>query len=100
LEFLLESCRSTAAPSIALVRTHCNPEPLPEWFEPEQGWIDHQGMVIEMNDSRLATLAQIREFLGGTADVGLQPKVSRAQRYELGQHTRARLLYRGLPPLG
>jgi transposase InsO family protein len=53
-------------------------------------------MVIEMNDSRLATLAQIREFLGGTADVGLQPKGSRAQRYELVQRTLVRLIYRRL----
>jgi hypothetical protein len=53
-------------------------------------------MVIEMNDSRLATLAQIREFLDGTADVGLQPKGSRAQRYELVQRTLVRLIYRGL----
>ena len=49
-----------------------------------------------MNDSRLATLAQIREFLDGTADVGLQPKGSRAQRYEFVQGTLVRLIYRGL----
>jgi hypothetical protein len=53
-------------------------------------------MVIEMNDSRLATLAQIREFLAGTADVGLQPKGSRAQRYAFVQRTLVRLIYRGL----
>jgi transposase InsO family protein len=53
-------------------------------------------MVIEMNDSRLATLAQIREFLDGTADVGLQPKGSRAQRYAFVQRTLVRLVYRGL----
>lgn len=49
-----------------------------------------------MNDSRLATLAQIREFLDGTADVGLQPNGSRAQRYEFVQRTLVRLIYRGL----
>ena len=49
-----------------------------------------------MNDSRLATLAQIREFLDGTADVGLQPNGSRVQRYEFVQRTLVRLIYRGL----
>ena len=74
-----------------------NSESFPKWFEPERGgWIDHPGMVIEMNDSRLATLAQIREFLDGTADVGLQPHGRRAQRYALVQRTLVRLIYRGL----
>jgi len=31
--------------------------------------MDHQGMVIDMNESKLATLEQIREFLAGTSDV-------------------------------
>jgi hypothetical protein len=44
-------------------------------------------MVIEMNDSKLATLAQIREFLADTADVGLQPMGRRAQRHALVQAT-------------
>jgi hypothetical protein len=53
-------------------------------------------MVIEMNDTKLATLAQIREFLAGAADVGLEAKASRAQRYEFVQATLVRLVYRGL----
>ena len=58
-------------------------EPLPTAWEPKGGpcfhgigggkfgfWIDHQGMVTDLNESKLATLEQIREFLAGTSDVG------------------------------
>jgi hypothetical protein len=32
-------------------------------------WIDHPLMVIDMNESKLKTLEQIREFLTGSTDV-------------------------------
>ena len=32
-------------------------------------WTDHRTMVIDMNEARLDTIEQIREFLAGTADV-------------------------------
>ena len=34
-------------------------------------WIDHPTMVIDMNESKLETIEQIREFLAGTADSDL-----------------------------
>lgn len=36
-------------------------------------------LVIHMNDSRLATFEQIREFLAGTADVSLTSPADQAQ---------------------
>lgn len=53
-------------------------------------------MVIEMNDARLATLAQIREFLAGTADAAIEPRASRGERYEFVQAVLVRLGYREL----
>ena len=49
-----------------------------------------------MNDAKLATLAQIREFLAGTADAAIRPSGDRQERYEFVRSTLARLGYRGL----
>ncbi|MFO0115048.1 MAG: hypothetical protein ACK53F_08675 [Betaproteobacteria bacterium] len=38
-------------------------------------------MVIDMNDARLDTIAQIREFLAGTADVGFSLPTDKTVRY-------------------
>jgi hypothetical protein len=38
-------------------------------------------MVIDMNEAQLQTLAQIREFMAGTADVAFKPKTGRLKRY-------------------
>jgi hypothetical protein len=38
-------------------------------------------MVIDMNDVRLDTIAQIREFLAGTADVGFSLPTDKTVRY-------------------
>src|SRR5665213_3302285 len=43
-------------------------------------WIDHPGMVIDMNESRLETIEQIREFLAGTADVAFAVPAEEAKR--------------------
>ncbi len=53
-------------------------------------------MVIDMNDAKLATLAQIREFLAGAADMAIQPRGERKERYEFVRSTLARLGYRRL----
>lgn len=52
--------------------------------------------MIEMTDTRLTTLAQIREFLAGTTDAQLHPQGGREQRYAFMQATLVRLGYRGL----
>jgi len=51
-------------------------EPFPTWCEPEGAksrWIpcpvDHHGMVIDMNESQLRTIAQSQELLYATAPV-------------------------------
>jgi hypothetical protein len=44
-------------------------------------------MVIDMNDAQLQTLAQIREFMAGTADVSFKPLTGRQERYEFVSRT-------------
>ena len=44
-------------------------------------WIDHQPMVIDMNDVKLVTLEQIRGFLAGTSDLRLTPSADATARY-------------------
>jgi hypothetical protein len=46
------------------------------WF-----WVDHPGMILHMNDAKLTTLDQIRDFLSGTADVAFAPATNDAERY-------------------
>ena len=48
-------------------------------------------MVTEMPDARLATLSQIREFMGGTAHVPFRALDGRAERHALVQRLSARL---------
>ena len=48
-------------------------------------------MVIDMNEAQLQTLAQIREFMAGTADVPFTPKSGRQERYEFVARTLRRL---------
>ena len=43
-------------------------------------WIDHLAMVIDMNEARLATIEQIREFLAGTADIAFTVPTEEAKR--------------------
>jgi hypothetical protein len=48
-------------------------------------------MVIDMNEAQLQTLAQIRGFMAGTADVPFTPKTGRQERYEFVSRTLLRL---------
>jgi transposase InsO family protein len=50
-------------------------------------------MVIDMNDAKLRTLAQIREFLAGAADVQFKTLEDRQARYGFVQATLDRLRY-------
>ena len=53
-------------------------------------------MVIDMNDSQLTTLIQIRGFLDGTTDVGFRPASEDAGRYRFIAGVLARFGYRRL----
>ena len=44
-------------------------------------------MVIDMNEAQLQSLAQIREFMAGTADVPFTPKTGRQECYEFVART-------------
>ena len=44
--------------------------------------VDHQRMVIDMNESRIRTLAQVRQFLAGTLQVSFRPCADDTERYE------------------
>lgn len=46
-------------------------------------WVDHHSMVIDMNDTKLVTLEQLRGFLAGAADLGLTAVADPAARYGL-----------------
>lgn len=46
-------------------------------------WVDHHSMVIDMNDTKLVTLEQLRGFLAGAADLGLTAVADSAARYGL-----------------
>jgi transposase InsO family protein len=54
-------------------------------------------MVIDMNESALVTLKQIRSFLSGTADVTLSCAADDAGRYRFIAAVLSRLRYRSLP---
>ena len=43
-------------------------------------WIDHLTMVIDMNEAKLETIEQIREFLAGTAEVTFAVPAEEAKR--------------------
>lgn len=53
-------------------------------------------MVIDMNDSQLSTLPQIRDFLAGTADVVFAPPTDDAARYRFIAQVLTRLGYQRL----
>jgi len=53
-------------------------------------------MVIEMNEGKHVTLAQVREFLAGTADVGIKALGEDAERYRWIAAVLSRLGYRRL----
>ncbi|MBA3478830.1 MAG: integrase, partial [Lautropia sp.] len=53
-------------------------------------------MVIEMNEGKHVTLAQVREFLAGTADVGMKALGEDAERYRWIAAVLSRLGYRRL----
>ncbi|MCW8199378.1 hypothetical protein D8B23_13345 [Verminephrobacter aporrectodeae subsp. tuberculatae] len=40
---------------------------------PERGWVDHQEMVVSMDETRLTTIAQIEQFLAASAVVQFTP---------------------------
>jgi hypothetical protein len=50
-------------------------------------------MVIQMNDSRLATLEQVREFLAGTVDVSFPSSVDLAQSRQFAGKVLKRFQY-------
>ncbi|MGH8583035.1 MAG: hypothetical protein ACREWG_09670 [Gammaproteobacteria bacterium] len=52
-------------------------------------------MVIDMNETRLCALEQLKAFLEGTTDVGFQPAGDDAGRYA---HLQAVLKRFGYPP--
>jgi len=43
-------------------------------------WIDHPPMVIDMNETRLETIEQIRDFLAGTGDMTFTVPSEEAKR--------------------
>ena len=57
-----------------------------------------RGMVIDMNDKQLATLAQLQTVLEGTT--ALDFAVAADERYEFIARTLQRFGYRRLPPAG
>lgn len=61
-------------------------ESLPTRYEPDWGRrlthrVDHYPMVIDMNESQVRTLAQVREVLAGTAALEFQCAQNDAGRY-------------------
>jgi hypothetical protein len=48
-------------------------------------------MVIDMNEAQLQTLARIREFMAGTAEVSFKPLTGRQDRYEFVSRALLRL---------
>ena len=46
-----------------------------------RGAVDHRLMVVDMNESKIRTLEQVRQFLGGTADVQFAFRGDDAARY-------------------
>jgi transposase InsO family protein len=60
-------------------------------------WTDHHDMVIDMNDSALVTLDQIRDFLSGTTEVAFAQASDDATRYRFIAGVLARF---GYPTLG
>ena len=45
-------------------------------------WVDHPGMVIDMNETRLCTIEQIEQFLSGSAQIEFSKFGDDTQRYE------------------
>jgi hypothetical protein len=45
------------------------------------GWVDHRWMVIDMDESQIRTLDQVRAFLDGTLAVEFKPLAEDAARY-------------------
>ena len=56
--------------------------------------IDHQPMVIDMNDAKLVTLEQLRGFLAGAADLALTPTADPTARYAFIKKVLKRFQYR------
>lgn len=54
-------------------------------------------MVIDMNETKLSTIAQLREFLEGTCEVQFEPAADHAKRYAFIGAVIRRLGYRRLP---
>jgi transposase InsO family protein len=63
----------------------------------QRSWTDHHDMVIDMNESQLTTLQQIRDFLAGTADVTFAAAEDDAARYRFISRVLVRFDY---PRLG
>jgi hypothetical protein len=56
-------------------------------------WVDHHRMVIDMNEAKLVTLGQLREFLAGAADLGLEAVADTPARYGLIKRVLKRFKY-------
>lgn len=56
-----------------------------QWHRRLKGavWIDHRRMVIDMNDAKLGTIEQVREFLAGTADLAFTVPTEESKRRQL-----------------
>lgn len=59
----------------------------------ERFGIDHHSMVIDMNDSKLATIEQLRTWMAGVSDVTLTPLANVRQRYEFIEQVLRRFCY-------
>jgi len=56
-------------------------EPEAKDVKAEGQWVDHSGMVINMNEERLETIKQIEEFLGGSAGIEFTVAGDDSERY-------------------
>jgi hypothetical protein len=58
--------------------------------------VDHQGMVIDMNEARISTVGQMRQVLAGTQELGFKASADEAGRYEWISAVLKRIGYRHL----
>lgn len=63
---------------------------------PPAWWVDHLGMVIDMNEAQVRTLEQVREVLAGTHLLEMRPVADEAGRYPWIETVLRRFDYRCL----
>ena len=56
-------------------------------------WVDHSRMVIDMNETKLTTIGQIREFLAGTTAIEWTPEDDDTVRYAFIGNVLSRFAY-------